>query len=273
MFRKIAKDMLWRLASLAGAARQSCSRGALVVGLHRVAPSSRQGGLDCPPQLFDELCKFLARNFTVRSLPQLVRDLKAGRPVGGQAAVTFDDGYRDNLLVAVPILERYSIPATFFITSGFAGGNCAPAWDLKAKDPRPMLNWEDVQHLAARGYDIGGHTRTHPDLARLPLDALREEVLGCREDILAATGVAPVSFAYPFGGRENITREGVEVVRESGFACCCSLYGGMNQAGGSPFGIKRLPFSDWYLTGAHFGGDVLVTAFKENRIQDTYGCR
>ena len=44
-------------------------------------------------------------------------------------AVTFDDGYRDNLLTATPILERYATPATVFVTTAMIDCECEPWWD------------------------------------------------------------------------------------------------------------------------------------------------
>lgn len=263
--RKFAKHLLWRLAALTGAYRLGLRRGAVVVGLHRVAASKKPGGLDCSPHLFERLCRFLSRNFSVCSLPRLAAKLASGRPVGGLAALTFDDGYLDNLTVAAPILKKYRLPATFFITSSFADGKTIPLWDRQTNDPRPMLSWDEVRQLRDLGFDIGAHSRTHADLAWLPPSALQDEIVGSRQDIRDMLGRAPVSFAYPFGRRRNITSEGLEVVRESGYTCCCGLYGGINNPGTSPYRVRRIPFSDWYLSEAHFGGDLLLDACRAAR--------
>lgn len=262
-FRKRSKALLWRLASWGNAAHFAIHSGAVVAGLHRVAAPTREAGLDCPPALFEELCAFWARNFRVVSLPQLAADLREGRSVAGQLALTFDDGYKDNLDTAAPILQKYGLTATFFITSGFIDATAQPWWDQNAGDPRPILTWENIRQLSGMGFDIGAHTRTHPDLSTLPVEDIRSEVEGCRQDILNATGVCPISFAYPFGGERQITQQGRRIVQEAGFTCCCSLYGGITKNTDNPYEIKRIPVSDWYISGAHFGGDILIQALKQ----------
>lgn len=71
---------------------------------------------------FDELCGWLASWFNVLPLDQAVSRLKAGTLPSRAASITFDDGYADNLHVAVPILRRHGLCATFFIATGFLDG-------------------------------------------------------------------------------------------------------------------------------------------------------
>jgi peptidoglycan/xylan/chitin deacetylase (PgdA/CDA1 family) len=68
-------------------------------------------------QLFEQEMRFLRRHYTVVSLSELLERLtgEAAKPV---VAITLDDGYRDNYRNAFPILERYGLPATIFLTTG-----------------------------------------------------------------------------------------------------------------------------------------------------------
>jgi peptidoglycan/xylan/chitin deacetylase (PgdA/CDA1 family) len=71
---------------------------------------------------FDTVCGWLADWFNVLPLGDAAVRLKEGRLPARAAAITFDDGYADNHDVALPILKRHALPATFFIASGFLDG-------------------------------------------------------------------------------------------------------------------------------------------------------
>jgi peptidoglycan/xylan/chitin deacetylase (PgdA/CDA1 family) len=71
---------------------------------------------------FDELCGWLTQWFNVLPLDQAAAQLKAGTLPARAACITFDDGYADNFHVALPILQRHGLTATFFIATGFLDG-------------------------------------------------------------------------------------------------------------------------------------------------------
>lgn len=71
---------------------------------------------------FDELCGWLAAWFNVLPLDQAAVHLQSGTLPARAACITFDDGYADNYTVAMPILQRHGLMATFFIATGFLDG-------------------------------------------------------------------------------------------------------------------------------------------------------
>lgn len=71
---------------------------------------------------FDLICGWLKNWFNVLSLEEAVTQLTAGALPQRAACITFDDGYADNCHIALPILKRHGLKATFFIATGFLDG-------------------------------------------------------------------------------------------------------------------------------------------------------
>jgi peptidoglycan/xylan/chitin deacetylase (PgdA/CDA1 family) len=93
--------------------------GAVILAYHRVASPLSDPLLLCvEPQNFSEQLDILHKVFTVLSVRELAAAAQAGKIPKRAVAITFDDGYADNLEIAVPLLERAGAPATVFITMG-----------------------------------------------------------------------------------------------------------------------------------------------------------
>lgn len=77
--------------------------------------------------VFEQQMRYLARHYKLVSMRKMMRHLEDGNPRDLAVAVTFDDGYRDNYENAFPILQRYNIPATIFLTTGHLDSG-EPMW-------------------------------------------------------------------------------------------------------------------------------------------------
>jgi peptidoglycan/xylan/chitin deacetylase (PgdA/CDA1 family) len=117
----------WRTAQWI---RNRFTQGALILLYHRVAelPSDPQL-LSVTPEHFAEHLEILRKQSQPMGLRQLAQARQDGDVPERAVVVTFDDGYFDNLLHAKPLLERYEIPATVFITTGFIGSELEFWWD------------------------------------------------------------------------------------------------------------------------------------------------
>jgi peptidoglycan/xylan/chitin deacetylase (PgdA/CDA1 family) len=104
---------------------------------------------------FDWMVNFISRTFNVLPLGEAASLLKAGTLPPAAAAITFDDGYADNLLVAWPILKRYEVPATFFIATSFLEGG--RMWN---DDVIEAFRISRIDELDLRELDLGVHQLT-----------------------------------------------------------------------------------------------------------------
>jgi peptidoglycan/xylan/chitin deacetylase (PgdA/CDA1 family) len=145
-------------------------RGAFVLLYHRVDTHRDDPfGLRVRPGRFEDQLAMLHERWHVVPLPALVAGMRAGESVEGCVAITFDDGYEDNLRVALPALEREDLPATVFVVSD---GLAAEFW------------WDRLTRLwrSRRGEPSDDFRQLHRRLRGLPpgertgaLDALAAE--------------------------------------------------------------------------------------------------
>lgn len=256
--KKRAKSILGQLIFAFRLHHLLLSNAAVVVAFHRVNNTLTEDPLTCSVEMFEMFCRFFSKHFHVVSLQHLVKNLEDGSPLNRDLAITFDDGYRDNYEYAAPVLTSMELPATFFVVTDFIDTEFVPWWD-RSLDPRqPWMTWDEVRSLYRQGFDIGGHTRTHPGLAQVFGDEAREEILGCRIKLERKLSAPVDLFAYPFGKQSQISESNREIVRAAGFRSCCSCFGGVNFTGTDPFNLHRIPISPWFESPYHFGCEVAL---------------
>jgi len=148
-------------------------------------------------QVFRSQIAWLARSSVrVVSLDDLMRLPAATDAV----ALTFDDGFVNFGDIAAPLLAEHGLPSTLFVVADAVGRtNRWPGRTERGVPELPLLGWDSIARLREQRVEIGAHTRTHANLARLTNDRLQDEVLGGADRIRDAVGCAPTAFAYPYG--------------------------------------------------------------------------
>ncbi len=265
----------------------SRSRG-VIFTLHRVLPEppkefSPNAILQVRPDFLEYVIERVrALGVDVVTLDEATRRLaepKKGKPF---VVLTFDDAYKDNLVHALPILQRQEAPFTLFVPTAFVDGVGQLWWqaieDIIARQdavaftengeteyvdtrtlaektdafnrlywrlrklPEPerlkllaeftanynydldqqcrdlIMDWEQLRSVADNPLcTIGAHTVHHYELAKLPAEQARNEMLQSADIIEAQFGIRPAHFSYPLGGPLSCGPREYELARELGF--------------------------------------------------------
>ncbi|HEY5052050.1 MAG TPA: polysaccharide deacetylase family protein [Solirubrobacterales bacterium] len=143
-------------------ARLSARRGAgLILLYHRIAePPSDPWQLAVTPRTFERHLRLLSSQCRVLTLSEMFEAARRGRIPDRAVAITFDDGYVDNLEEGLPLLEKYGTPATIYIATGYVDSPGRFWWDelqdlIAGAGPRP-----DSMEMALGGIRIAAPTAT-----------------------------------------------------------------------------------------------------------------
>ena len=138
-------------------------------------------------------------------------------------AATFDDAYRSVGEIAAPIMQQYGFPGTLFVVSAWASSP-ETATLATGRINAPLLKWEALKDLISAGWEVGGHTVTHPHLDALDDASAYEEIECCREDTERHLAVVLRTFCYPFG---HMNQRTPDLVRKAGFLGACTVRSGL----------------------------------------------
>jgi peptidoglycan/xylan/chitin deacetylase (PgdA/CDA1 family) len=143
---------------------------------HRVMPAERarrdsvEDAMFVTPETFARHCDWLAENFRVLPLSEIAARMAGGHTLPpGACAITFDDGWRDNLEFAVPVLKRRSFPATVFVVSERVGGEGAFWPDEVCRRFQPLDSTAAEALLRSLGIELHG----------APADAVLDHLKAC----------------------------------------------------------------------------------------------
>jgi peptidoglycan/xylan/chitin deacetylase (PgdA/CDA1 family) len=162
---------------------------------------------------------------------QALEALELGRPLPSKPImITFDDGYRDVLDYASPVLERLHMPATSYVITGRISG----------PDPS-FLTWRNLRLLEQRGVAIGSHTVTHADLPRLTDTQALAELRDSRVALERRLGHPVPWLAYPYGKEDARV---VALARRAGYVLAVTTQPGAIQNAADPLELHRYEVLD-----------------------------
>lgn len=233
--------MIWPL--------RSDSSGAVILLYHRVADV-----IDDPLLLSVSSKNFRSQLIAMKdllpaiSLQQIAKDVRHGKNPRG-FAVTFDDGYVDNLEQALPILEELKVPASVYVVSGKVNKNEPFDWDKKTSknDRGRAVNNDEIKKLAnSPMIEIGAHTVNHPHLGLLKAAEQRREILQSKKILEQLIGEPVTGFAYPFGAYDgDFTPTTEKICAEGGFSYACKNIAGIATKSSNLYALPRVLVRNW----------------------------
>jgi len=165
-----------------------------ILAYHTIAPltgkeTAEQKRYKVSPDVLEKQFIYLKeKGYTVIPLDDLVTFLETGSPILPEKSIvlTFDDGLDSQYENAVPLLQKYEYPATFFVYTLTVGKN-------------KFMTWDQVKEVMDKGITIGSHTKTHAFLTKTEdKEVLMDELAGSKKIIEESIGRSVDFLAYPF---------------------------------------------------------------------------
>jgi len=225
-----------------------------VLMYHHINPHSGDT-VTVTPEIFNEQMDFLAQEgYKTLSADELLAFIKGEVSFRQKAvAITFDDGWFDNYLYAVPVLKRHRFKATFFVITarveaaskdGRQGWGTVPEHETAKKliqggeAERVVLGWNMIKELAQNGlFRFYSHTITHRRCGDLTLPELQAEVVGSKASIEKELGVGCDYLCWPYG---SFSAETLAAAKNAGYNATFTTVDGFCEPGSDPFMIQRI---------------------------------
>lgn len=207
-------------------------------------PGARFNKLRVRPAMFEQQVRWLkTQGWHFATMSELMQEKVLPEKT---VVLTFDDGYEDNYLQAYPVLKKYGAKATLYLVVDRFDRD----WSTSKKAHHdsgelmhePKLSDAQIREMLDSGLlELGGHTLTHANLAKLDHAARVREIVTAREQLQHAFGQTISSFAYPFGIYDE---QDVSICAEAGFLSAVTTEEGINRDRFSdPYLLKRVKIS------------------------------
>ena len=202
-------------------------------------------GLHVNHRRFADQLDYLSRRYNIISLRDYLSARAEGRQLPDYSLVlTFDDGFRNFLSVALPLLVARGIPATVFLITGNADhqpeSNSDNSW--RPEDDQSYLSWAEARRIKDN-YDIdfGSHTCSHSPLLSLSAEEMIRELGESRDELSRNLSIEKPALSYPKGERSQML---ADQARHQGYCCAVTTDRGANEADHDLYTLGRTLVGD-----------------------------
>jgi peptidoglycan/xylan/chitin deacetylase (PgdA/CDA1 family) len=168
--------------------------------------------------MFEKQLAYLkAKKYEVVLLSELVRRLEKKESIANTVVLTFDDGYADNYEIAFPLLKKYSLPASIFLTTGNVGTVSENTVDAHL----PYLTKNQILEMKKNELiEFFPHGHFHKKLHALTAEDARNEIMDSFRYIENLLGAPEKIFAYASGKYSNET---IKILTEEKFKAAVTV--------------------------------------------------
>ena len=208
---------------------------------HQISAAPPKGapfrGLYVAPSAFARQMAWLKllgyQGLSMSALLPYLQGQRSGKVVG----ITFDDGYLNNLTLALPVLQRHGFSSTCYAVSGLLGKT--NEWDRQIGIAQvPLMNASELRLWLAGGQEVGSHTRSHVRLLQSDATTALAEMTQDKAALEGLLGSPVQHFCYPYG---EYAEQHVAMARQAGFQSVTTTRRGRSPVGGNLFELPRVP--------------------------------
>lgn len=163
--------------------------------------------------------------------------------------VSFDDGFRNCHSNMMPVVDELSVPVIIYLPTDYIGLEVRNSADRKKiasfypEEPKLMefLDWDECKEMLSGGVAFGSHTASHANLSKIPIEAIRDELVRSKSVIEDKLGVECRHFACPWGrpGLDFDPLVATGIAREANYASFATTQRGKMEHGADPYHLRR----------------------------------
>lgn len=221
---------------------------------------ARYPSTNTPVKDFEAHLAYLKNNnFQVLTFSEAIEYLQSDKPTRKTAVITIDDAYKTFYDKGLPLLKKYSMPATLFINTKTVGGG-------------DYMSWGQLQESMMYKVEIGNHTHSHDfflnQSAATRYKTFKDEIELSQSTIEEKLNVKPVVFSYPYGEFDLKMKD---IVKEAGFIGAAAQNSGVMYTADDLFECPRFPMSESYSAKDKFIEKASMKALRvKKRSPDDY---
>ena len=169
------------------------------------------------PSAFYRQIDFIRSNFSIIRLNE-IKEAMVDQEFSRKVVVTFDDAFSDFYESACPLLDKFKIPSTVFVPTGFIGG--FNDWDFPFNkcQKKSVMNANQLQELhKTKLVDFGSHTIDHLRMSKLHVKEMRHQVAGSKSTLDDLLSTSVTMFAYPYGRLRDFSPLTTRILSEEGY--------------------------------------------------------